>query len=1193
MGQAGSQLAAAVPRSRRALTLPHEPLRHAPKVLPSLSEAPHLRSTDNGAILQSGGTISGRRPASILETSRTPHGHVHSNVYRSRSAGSGAQSSELRARERDPLHRSHTNLNLRSNDDGSSINKRFGSEPDLRVEEEQQKSRCNKHFRKKYRAPPPPVHNNHREGSSPDSSDGNARPEPQRKLRLFKTRNETKKMNGHIEPKAPAYRSYTEYNKSLDLTDNQAFERRYRSPCKDKEQHLKYPDSKDMVQTSASLKREERLLQARQDFKKSRTDKISGCRAKTAKTNESTEAWKTPLLNRNFRYSDRFVREESQQPVLRREKTFDNTLLSNEKESESPKAIHENRMKAVGQQLKDNRLSPLAESNKPLRKSLPSLLVKDNEEKDEFQAELKKATNRIRSELGSKINNISENKTSQNDKTSAQKPNPSKTTAQSKVKESSLKPNKVSSKIDTKPAYSRISRPLNRVTEKPKITALQNINKVSNNIPTSKYKFNSKERAKSMPDRGQASGKESTPEHSPTRKIEPPKNHHLPDKQKPPSKQFYFGMIESRPSDSRDHLKDFPGLGSPIIEEISNFHLIEKKLLGYHDEDAEFEKFNAKLKEECKVKNLSSESALSSEGSEGEGSEGSLGIALRLRPTIPKKTPAVPRFSPAAAWRQLASLDAHLASETQPLAVETKVSADITPESSPRSEQSADKSGDSGISGDHAHSDHRIDSPGHVPESTNNVWTPQQDLGDSSSDGAGGGITLHPQGTVATYSPGAQPFSLSLPRENQDKFKGMSCFYECFQGKQLQQGFNSLQKLRKSVSGALGAALGSRRFDLEHEPMLPEPEQNWFLTKSAPNSLSNPLLFQPPSRAKLSNEDDIKEESLPPTDKEDTSPWRPSNSYLSWGGHVMYLPPAPTAPDQPLSMLGPIDRPVRSKSSGCLEVAARAARAALANEMRERERSASPDVARALPARVEPVTNQRVVTSSGRGKRFTFQSTVRQLERRRLAEKLSREADLKEQQRRTELEAMRRVEEEFQRKRAREKANIRQQLRLVSSGATSMPSATQHTKTRDEPDGSCRESPATERPRDGRQRHSNASSEISGRSKSTTPIRSVEMSEWRTDEARVYHDWATNLTNNTAHAHPPACARMPKSAHVVYNANETEAFSGSPRSDNYRLEFARGRSPRTPRPPRLISAARSPSTSGSELSLRQPIKIRW
>lgn len=95
----------------------------------------------------------------------------------------------------------------------------------------------------------------------------------------------------------------------------------------------------------------------------------------------------------------------------------------------------------------------------------------------------------------------------------------------------------------------------------------------------------------------------------------------------------------------------------------------------------------------------------------------------------------------------------------------------------------------------------------------------------------------------------------------------MSCFYECFQGKPLTQGFNSLQKLRKSVSGALGAALGSRRFDLEHEPILPEPEQNWFLTKSAPNSLSNPLLY-PSTRPKAASDVDvIKEESLPPPEK--------------------------------------------------------------------------------------------------------------------------------------------------------------------------------------------------------------------------------------------------------------------------------------------------------------------------------------
>ncbi|XP_048489034.1 uncharacterized protein LOC105390547 isoform X3 [Plutella xylostella] len=1199
MGQAGSQPAAAPPR--RAHTLPHEPPRHAPKVLPSLTESPRLRSTNNGQILQSGGTISGRRPSQPEH--RAPHGHTHMNAFRSRSAGAAGAEGAPRDRERDPLHRSHTNLDLRQHE--GSLSKRFGSEPDLRIEEEQQKPRNNnnKHFRKKYRAPPPPQIDN-RDGSSPDSSEGNTRAEPQRKLRLFKTRNETKKQNVPVkESKIPQYRS-TEY-KSLDL-NNQAFERRYKSPFKDKDQHFKYPDTHDMKQSTSSLKREEHILQgSKQDYRKSRTDRTGGCRAKTNKTNE-TEAWKTPLLNRDFRYSERFKREEEISP-LRREKSFDATLISSDRDSESPKALHESRMKTIGEQLKVNKLSPLASTSKPLRKSLPSLLVKNIEEKDEFQTELKKATSRIRSDLVSKVNNISENKTSQKEKSNAQRPNPTKNSASvvNKVKDSSPKIS-IKKPLKEEISVSKLSsnrRPLTRLNDnKPTITASSNVKTTNVTVHV-----NSKRNPRAMPDRGQASGKESTPEHSPTRKKEPVMNHFSKEKAPPqerkqsaPSKQFYFGMIEQKQSAQKDNLKDFPGLGSPIIEEISNFHLIEKKLLGYHDEDEEFEKFNARLKEDCKIKNISSESALSSDGSEGEGSDSSLGIALRLRPTLPKKQPAVPRFSPAAAWRQLASLDAHLAAETQPLAVETKVLGEASPESSPRSEQSADKSGDSGISGDHAHSDPRLDSPSrHHPEIHPDTWTPQQDLGDSSSDGAGQDLVrMHPDGLV-TYSARGQPFSLSLPREP-DKFKGMSCFYECFQGKQIQQGFNSLQKLRKSVSGALGAALGSRRFDLEHEPMLPEQEQNWFLTKSAPNSLSNPLLF--PTARKVSAEEDIKEETPPPEEKEESGSWRPGGaSYMSWGGHVMYLPPAPAAARQPLSMLGPIDRPVRSKSSGELEVAARAARAArggaLAGEMRERERSASPGVARALPATVHPVT-RKSTESRSRGKRFTFQSTVRQLERRRLAERLSREADLKEQQRKTELEAMRRVEEEFQRKRAREKASIRQQLRLVS-GSASMPSNNHHAKLRDEPDGSAfRESPAPESrsrdSRDGRARHSNASSETSGRSKSTTPVRCIELSEWRVagdSAARQYRDWGARPA--PAHAHPPACARMPIATPAVYNATEVEAFTGSPRSDNYRLEFARGvaRSPRTPRAPRLL-AAREPSSSGSELSLRHPIQIR-
>ncbi|CAH2049850.1 unnamed protein product, partial [Iphiclides podalirius] len=955
MGQTGSQPAAAYPqRGRRSNTLPHEPLRLAPKVLPSLPESPCLRSTDNGAILQSGGTISGRRPGSLLqEGSRSTQGLGHSSVFRSRSAGTPGDPGEMWPRERDPLHRSHTNFDFRHNDNGS-LSKRFGSEPDLRVEEEQQKQRNppnNKHFRKKYRAPPPP-RNDRRGGSSPDSSLGKARPEPQRKLRLFKTRNETKKTNGHADSKMPTFKStYTDF-KSLDLND-QSFERRYKSPYKDKDHHIKYPDSRDMVQSSVSLKREERLLQNKQDAKKTRADVVGGCRARTAKTGDQSEAWKTPLFNRNFRYSERFKKDDCDHSTLRREKTFDNSLVESNRHSGTPKDPFDVDPKTTNDQI-DGKLSPLAEGSKPLRKSLPSLLPR-NEEKDEFQAELKKATSRIRNELGNKVN-VSENKTSQHNRFGVERPNPTKSAVQAKVNESSLKAG-VKVKQDAKTPISR--RPLTR-TQEPKAKTAP-LGKVSRNSETNKLKHDTKENNRPMPDRGQASGKESTPEHSPTRKRDLPASNVLQPKQKPvPSKQFYFGMIESKQTESQEHLKDFPGLGGPIIEELNNFHLIEQKLLSYHDDDAELEKFNEKFKEDCKLRNISPESALSSAGSEGSAgslSEKSAGIALRLRPTLPKKLPSSTHFSAAAAWRQLASLDAHLASESQPLAVETKMTGNISAESSPRSDPSVDKSGDSGISGDHAHSDHRIDSPSthHLVDTAAVAWTPQQDLGDSSSEGAGGvgcagaaeGGPPSPPGP-ATYSPGAQPFSLSLPREHHEK------------GKQLQQGFNSLQKLRKSVSGALGAALSSRRFDLEHEPPLEEPERNWFLTKSAPNSLSNPLLFQQPRR-----DDDEEPKDEYPADK--AAVWgRAGNSYVSWGGHVMYLPPPPL-PAQPHSMLAALDRPVRSKSSGCLEAAARAARsarAALAGEMRERERSASPEMARALPAIVRP-TQRPINTVNG------------------------------------------------------------------------------------------------------------------------------------------------------------------------------------------------------------------------------------
>lgn len=319
-----------------------------------------------------------------------------------------------------------------------------------------------------------------------------------------------------MDSKIPVYKNtYTDF-KSLDFNDH--FERRYKSAYKDKDQSFNYLDNNDMVQSTASLKKEERLLQSNQDYRKSRMERTSGCRAKTSKTSVQSEAWKTPLLNRNFRYSERFRKDDNDQPLLRREKTFDETITISERENESPRALHEKETKAKGEEL-SNKLSPLGHRNQPLRKSLPSLLSKGNEEKDEFQEELKKATSRIRKELGNKLI-VSENKTSQNDKTSTHKLNPTKSTTQSKAKESSLKP--ANFKQDSKPAISNINRrPLSRLNEtKPKATSQTKVIKTD----VSKYKFESKENIRTMPDRGQASGKESTPEHSPTRKRDNTRN---------------------------------------------------------------------------------------------------------------------------------------------------------------------------------------------------------------------------------------------------------------------------------------------------------------------------------------------------------------------------------------------------------------------------------------------------------------------------------------------------------------------------------------------------------------------------------------------------------------------------------------------------------------------------------------------
>lgn len=85
------------------------------------------------------------------------------------------------------------------------------------------------------------------------------------------------------------------------------------------------------------------------------------------------------------------------------------------------------------------------------------------------------------------------------------------------------------------------------------------------------------------------------------------------------------------------------------------------------------------------------------------------GIALQLRPILPKKQLEIPRFSPAAAWRLLSSVESNtagstVASEDGPVFIEDRIEKLSRPPPPPTAQfghrSSQDKSGDSGISGD-------------------------------------------------------------------------------------------------------------------------------------------------------------------------------------------------------------------------------------------------------------------------------------------------------------------------------------------------------------------------------------------------------------------------------------------------------------------------------------------------------------
>ncbi|XP_025161249.1 uncharacterized protein LOC105190640 isoform X1 [Harpegnathos saltator] len=646
-----------------------------------------------------------------------------------------------------------------------------------------------------------------------------------------------------------------------------------------------------------------------------------------------------------------------------------------------------------------------------------------------------------------------------------------------------------------------------------------------------------------------------------------------------------------------------------------------------------------------------------------DGKSGIEDISLKLRPTLPKKQLEIPRFSPSAAWRLLSALEApgptmSTASEEIPVMFEERIERLSRPPPplialGPRS--SHDKSGDSGISGDAgaANDDsldvsttNRLKTPATRP-----TWTPQQDLGEESSSDAGVD-SPPPMPTPVKFPPRAHVFSLSLPRDD----NRMYLYNPDVKGKE-GSTFNSLQKLKRSVSGALG--LGP--LDLERKRTRDVLDDNWLLSTSAPTSLQHTQITDgtrssPPGWKPSFDDEDEDVDELDEVDLEDRGDFPvimkpPSFSYLASGGHVMYLPESNDSQYQSQSLncrtnmmadneknsgnnCGPkyrkngveeLSKPVKdaertnkySKDSSVLKDKSFASDGKMSNKFSKscenissemKQRSSSPPSGGQQNLQDDKEISPEVklpLKINSKGRRFTFQSTVRQIERRRLAEKLSREAEAKERQRKGELEAMRKVEEEFQRKRAREKANIRQQLRLYSmdENLSSLPTVWDSSQlSRADPDGapsSSASSPTSVPPAklttirkssvssdeylrkrapsaDSRQHHQHHHHHQQQQQQQQHQPQQREYKDYRPK----YYDWAPESSSHLEYkqttVHPKVVCDIPKSSPVFVDANAGKAanLSSTPRSDNYRKDFAHG----------AVAARSSLASSDSELS---------
>lgn len=373
---------------------------------------------------------------------------------------------------------------------------------------------------------------------------------------------------------------------------------------------------------------------------------------------------------------------------------------------------------------------------------------------------------------------------------------------------------------------------------------------------------------------------------------------------------------------------------------------------------------------------VSTESIISDRECDSDSSD----ILLNLRPTLPRRQLQIPRFSPVAAWKSLL-IDTNLNEKngkTSSSLLQLHMSAEeprqetkierIYREPSFNLQQLDNKSGDSGISADKEISGNSPD--GQMPQAyLMSSWTPQQDLEEDEESVDGN----DKESCNQTDADKSQSFAIAT---NGHMFSlSLPRDNHSVSDKAPQNNFYSLQKFRKTVADVFGsiANVNDNKVQIQNYGV----DSNWLLS-SQPNSIDE---FSPRKEGERNQ----------------------IISQMTSGKHVMYLPTN-------------YDDSHKYESTVYLP----------SNDIDHRESSPTYK----YHEDEEPI--QTKIKSKSKNHKFKFQSTIRQVERRKIAEKLSREAEEMEMQRLGELEAMQKVEEEFQRKRAREKNMIRHQLRIAS-----------------------------------------------------------------------------------------------------------------------------------------------------------------